>query len=76
METFASPRSTVVSSVVRPIRSVIDVVDVLDITEGDRLRPASIGVGVAVVSRGSVLAFPYALICASARLHMAPAAAS
>jgi hypothetical protein len=74
MEIFASLRLTVMFSVVRPIRLVIDVVDVLDIIEGDRLRSALIGVGVAVVSRGSVLAFLYALICVSARLYMAPAA--
>jgi hypothetical protein len=64
-----------VSSIVRPIRLVINVVDVLDITEGNCLRSALISVGVAVVLRGSVLAFLYALICASARLYIAPAAA-
>jgi hypothetical protein len=63
-----------VFSVVRPIRSVINIVDILDIIESDRLRSALISVGVAVVLRGSVLAFLYALICASARLHIAPAA--
>jgi acetolactate synthase small subunit len=76
MKIFALLRLTVVSSVVRLIRSVIDVVDVLDITEGDHLRSALIGVGVAVVSRGSVLAFLYALIYVSARLYIALAAAS
>jgi hypothetical protein len=72
---FALLRLTVVSSVVRLICLVINVVDVLDITEGNYLCSALISVGVAVVSRGSVLAFLYALIYVSARLYIALAAA-
>jgi hypothetical protein len=68
-------RSTIIFSVVRPIRLVINVIDILDITEGNYLYSALISIGVAVMLRGSVLAFLYALICASARLYIALATA-
>jgi hypothetical protein len=64
-----------VSSIVRPIYLVINVVNILDIIEGNYLYSALISVGVAVVSRGSILTFLYTLICASARLYIALAAA-